>query len=138
MSAVSGLEIQTGKVPGTEVRRTPAPRPAIVGAMILGLVVVQFVFLGLVFSALVQNLRADPKLGIPDANNAATHDPAITHAPLGTMLINEQTIVSFWIAGIFFSLSAAVFLYQRYFRDHVTIVKKRFRKWEDEGVQLHG
>jgi hypothetical protein len=135
---VSGLEIQTGKVPGTEVRRTPAPRPAVVGLMILGLVAVQFLFLGLVGMALWQNLIADEKAGIPHANNAAAHDPAITDAPLGTMLINEQTIVSFWIAGIFFSLSAALFLYQRYFRDHVTIVKKRFRKWEDEGVQLHG
>jgi hypothetical protein len=29
-----------------------------------------------------------------------------------------------------------VFLYQRGFVDHVTIAKKRFRKWEDEGVQF--
>ena len=54
-----------------------------------------------------------------------------------TFFNNEQTIVSFWIAIIFFALTYMIFLYQRFFKDHVTIYKKRFRKWEDEGVQLH-
>lgn len=134
--AVSSLEIQTGKVPGTVVRRTEAPRPALAGALILGLVVIQFVFLALVSMAIWQDIVADPKKHIPDANNAAAHDPAISAAPLGKLFLNEQTIVSFWLACLFFSFSYMVFLYQRYFRDHTTIVKRRFRKWEDEGVQL--
>ncbi len=133
---MAGLEIQTGKVPGTEVRRTAAQRPAIVGAMILGLFIVQMIFLVLVSMAIWQDIVADPKKHIPDANNAAGHDPSISHAPLGSLFINEQTIVSFWLACLFFSFSFMVFLYQRYFRDHVTVVKRRFRKWEDEGVQL--
>jgi hypothetical protein len=133
---VSSLEIQTGKVPGTELRRSPAERPALVGAMILGLFLVQLLFLALVGMALYQDFISDGKK-IPDANNAAGHDPAIDHAPLGTLFKNEQTIISFWIACIFFSLAHMVFLYQRFFKDHVTIAKRRFRKWEDEGVQLH-
>jgi hypothetical protein len=133
---VASLEIQTGKVPGTEIRRSPAERPALVGAMILGLFVVQMIFLVLLGMALYQDAIADGKK-VPDANNAAGHDPAIDHAPLGTLFKNEQTIISFWIACIFFSMAYMVFLYQRYFKDHVTIAKRRFRKWEDEGVQLH-
>jgi hypothetical protein len=133
---VASLEIPTGKTPGAEIRRTPAQRPAFVGALILGLFLVQLVFLFLVGSALYQDGISDGKK-IPDANNAAAHDPAIDHAPLGTLFKNEQTIISFWIACIFFSLAYTVFLYQRFFKDHVTIAKRRFRKWEDEGVQLH-
>ena len=122
---MSGLEVQTGKVPGTIIRTTPAPRAALVGAMILGLIVLQFVYVVLVFQALFAG-----------ANNAAGHDPAIDGAPLGGLFKNEQTIISFWLAGIFFCLSFAIFLYQRHFVDHVTIAKKRYRKWEDEGVQF--
>lgn len=133
---MASLEVQTGKVPGTVVRSTKASRPAFVGALILGLFVVQLIFLGLVSMAIWQDMIADPKKGIPDANNAAEHDPAIESAPLANLFVNEQTIVSFWLACLFFAFSYMVFLYQRYFRDHTTIVKKRFRKWEDEGVQL--
>jgi hypothetical protein len=133
---VSSLEIPTGKVPGTEIRRSPAERPAVVGAMILGLLVCQLIFLFLIGSALYQDAIGDGKK-VPDANNAAAHAPAIDHAPLGTLFKNEQTIISFWIACVFFCLAHMVFLYQRYFKDHVTIAKRRFRKWEDEGVQLH-
>jgi hypothetical protein len=130
------LEIQTGKVPGTVIRASPAERPALVGAMILGLFLCQLIFLGLIGMALYQDAISDGKK-VPDANNAAAHHPAIDHAPLGTLFKNEQTIVSFWIACVFFSLAYMVFLYQRFFKDHVTIAKRRFRKWEDEGVQLY-
>jgi hypothetical protein len=124
-----GLEIQTGKVPGTEVRRTAAPRPKIVGLMILGLT-------GITWAMLILTIWA-----VHDgANDAAKHDPAIPdwHVPYTPIVLfkNEQTIISFWISIAFFSMSFAGFLYQRYFRDHVTIAKKRFRKWEDEGVQF--
>lgn len=128
----SGLEIQTGKVPGTVIRSTPAQRPAFVGLLILILAAIELVFVVLVFMAVASG-----------ANNAAAHDPAI---PKGTIDIyfqqiqffsNEQSIVSFWLACIFFCLFEIIFLYQRFFLDHVTIAKKRFRKWEDEGVQLH-
>lgn len=133
---MSGLEIPTGKVPGTEIRRSPAERPAFVGALILGLFVCQLIFLFLIGGALYQDFIANGK-DIPDANNAAAHDPAIDGAPLGTLFKNEQTIVAFWIACVFFCLAEMLFLYQRFFKDHVTIAKRRFRKWEDEGVQLH-
>lgn len=120
-----GLEVATGKTPGTEIRRTPAPRPRIVGLMILGLTGIVWLMLVLVFWAVASG-----------ANNAAEHAPEISDAPLGGLFLNEQTIISFWLALAFFSMSYAAFLYQRYFRDHVTIAKKRFRKWEDEGVQF--
>lgn len=120
-----GLEVPTGKVPGTEIRRTPAPRPQIVGLMILGLTGVVYLMLWLIIAAVMNG-----------ANNAAQHAPEISDAPLGGLFLNEQTIISFWIAIAFFSMSYAGFLYQRYFRDHVTIAKKRFKKWEDEGVQF--
>lgn len=134
-----GLEIQTGKTPGTVVRTTPAARPAIVGAMILALFLIQLLFFGLIAKALWQDAISDPSADpvVPDANNAAGHDPAIDNAPMGTMFKNEQTIISFWISMTFFCLFGMIFLYQRYFKDHITITKKRFRKWEDEGVQLH-
>lgn len=119
------LEVQTGKVPGTEVRRTAATRPPIIGLMILGLTGIVWLMLVLVFVAVAN-----------DANNAAKHDPAIESAPLAGLFVNEQTIISFWLAIAFFSMSFAAFLYQRYFRDHVTIAKKRYKKWEDEGVQF--
>ena len=128
-----GLEIPTGKVPGTEIRRTPAERPAFIGMLILAGCLIILLFAALFFWAVASG-----------ANNAAAHDPSI---PEGTISIfgfisfgffkNEQTIVSFWLACMFFTLSYVLFLYQRYFVDHVTIAKKRFRKWEDEGVQLH-
>jgi len=129
---VAGLEIQTGKVPGTEVRRTPAPRPAFIGALIVILAVIEFTFVVLVFMAIAHH-----------ANNAAAHDPRIPDGTINiyfqhiTFFKNEQTIVSFWLACIFFCLFEIIFLYQRFFLDHVTIAKRRFRKWEDEGVQLH-
>lgn len=128
----NGLEVQTGKVPGTVIRRTPAPRPAFIGFLIVVLAVIEFVFVALVFVAIANG-----------ANNAAAHDPAIPNGVvnIGFQKIeffkNEQTIVSFWLACVFFCLWYMVFLYQRFFTDHVTIAKRRFRKWEDEGVQLH-
>jgi beta-lactamase regulating signal transducer with metallopeptidase domain len=129
---VAGLEVQTGKVPGTEIRRTPASRPAFIGFLILVLAAIELVFVGLVFTAIGNG-----------ANDAAAHDPAIPNSSINMgfqrieFFLNEQTIISFWISIIFFSLWYMIFLYQRFFKDHVTINKKRFRKWEDEGVQLH-
>jgi len=129
---VAGLEVQTGKVPGTVIRRTPAPRPAFIGFLILVLAVIELVFVGLVFTAVANG-----------ANNAAAHDPAIPNGEVNIyfqhieFFKNEQTIISFWLACIFFCLFYIIFLYQRFFTDHVTIAKRRFRKWEDEGVQLH-
>ena len=32
---MAGLEVQTGKVPGTVIRSTPAPRPPFVGLLIV-------------------------------------------------------------------------------------------------------
>ena len=122
-----GLEIATNKTPGVEVRRTLAPRPPFVGLMILGLMAIEFLFMVLVFWAVING-----------ANNAAQHDPAIENAPLGGLFLNEQTIISFWLGCTFFCLFTVILLYQRFFMDHVTIAKRRFRKWEDEGVQLHG
>ena len=136
-----GLEIPTGKVPGTVVRATPAERPAFAGLLILALTAIEFVFVILVFWAVAN-----------DANNAAALDPAIPQVsfdippgpdqvvpPFYTVpfFLNEQTLISFWLACIFFCLFMIILLYQRFFLDHVTIAKKRFRKWEDEGVQLH-
>jgi hypothetical protein len=128
-----GLEIQTGKTPGAEVRRTPAPRPAFIGLLILGLLGIILLMAGLVFTAIASG-----------ANNAAAHHPDIPEVSFTifgfkevSFFKNEQTIISFWLSIIFFSLFYMIFLYQRFFKDHVTINKKRFRKWEDEGVQLH-
>ena len=129
---MAGLEVQTGKVPGTVVRRTPAPRPAFIGLLIVALAAIELVFVALVFMAVASG-----------ANNAAAHDPAIPNGEINIyfqkieFFKNEQTIVSFWLACIFFCMWYIVFLYQRFFTDHVTIAKRRFRKWEDEGVQLH-
>lgn len=129
---MAGLEVQTGKVPGTEVRRTPAPRPPFIGFLILLLAAIELVFVALVFIAIGNG-----------ANNAAAHDPAIPNGSINMgfqkieFFLNEQTIISFWLACIFFCLFGIIFLYQRFFMDHVTIAKRRFRKWEDEGVQLH-
>ena len=129
---MAGLEVQTGKVPGTVIRRTPAERPAFVGFLILVLAAIELLFVVLIFMAIGAG-----------ANNAAAHDPAIPNATLNMgfrqieFFLNEQTIISFWLACVFFCLFGIIFLYQRFFLDHVTIAKKRFRKWEDEGVQLH-
>ncbi len=129
---MAGLEIQTGKVPGTVIRRTAASRPAFIGLLIVLSAIIELTFVVLVFWALAK-----------DANSAQGLDPSI---PQGTIDIyfqkipfftSEQTLISFWLACIFFMLWFIIFLYQRYFVDHVTIAKKRFRKWEDEGVQLH-
>ena len=129
---MAGLEVQTGKVPGTEVRRTPATRPPFIGFLILVLAAIELLFVVLVFMAIGAG-----------ANNAAAHDPAIPNGSINMgfqkieFFLNEQTIISFWLACIFFCLFGIIFLYQRFFLDHVTIAKRRFRKWEDEGVQLH-
>lgn len=129
---MAGLEVQTGKVPGTVVRRTPAPRPAFIGLLIVASALLELVFVTLVFWAVGTG-----------ANSASGLDPRI---PVWTLdiyfqkipfFISEQTLISFWLACIFFLLWYILFLYQRFFVDHVTIAKKRFRKWEDEGVQLH-
>lgn len=127
-----GLEIQTGKVPGTEVRRTPAPRPPVVGLMILALSLLTLLFVGLVLYSLMPSLFHHP-----EANNAAAIDPQIKAHGIWVPFINEQTIISFWIGCSFVCVALMTLLWQRYFVDHVTIAKKRFRKWEDEGVQLH-
>lgn len=121
-----GLEIQTGKVPGTEIRRTVAPRPAFIGFLIVCMGAIVLLFLTLILMALING-----------ANNAATVDPQIVKHGVWVPFLNEQTVVSFWIGCAFVALSFMTLLYQRYFIDHVTIAKKRFRKWEDEGVQLH-
>ncbi len=121
-----GLEIQTNKTPGQVIRDTPAERPAFIGLCILGLTVVELVFVYLTFAAIFAG-----------ANSATAVDPAISAAPFGDILKSEQQIISFWLAGAFYCLSFIIFLYQRFFMDHVTIAKRRFRKWEDEGVQLH-
>ncbi len=127
------LEIQTGKVPGTEIRRTPAERPAFVGLLIVAMTLVEFLFVVLIFWAIGSG-----------ANNASAHDPAIPNGTINLGFVqfeffnNEQVIISFWLACAFFCLWYILFLYQRFFLDHVTIAKRRFRKWEDEGVQLHG
>lgn len=119
------LEIPTNKTPGDEIRRTAAPRPAIVGFMIVALTALQLVLTGLVFYAVGQGW------------NSPVHvTPGVHNAPLGTILKSDQQIISAWLAGIFYCLGTIIFLYQRYFTDHVTIAKRRFRKWEDEGVQL--
>ena len=120
-----GLEIPTNKTPGDEIRRTAAPRPAFVGLMILSLAVIEFVLLGLVFNAIWEGW-----------NSPHTMTEEVTAAPLSGLFGGDQRIISSWLAGIFFSMGMITLLYQRYFMDHVTIAKKRFRKWEDEGVQL--
>src|SRR5688572_27594500 len=95
----NGLEVQTGKVPGTVVRTTPAPRPAFIGFLILVLAAIELLFVVLVFMAIGAG-----------ANNAAAHDPAIPNFKLNMgfqtieFFLNEQTIVSFWLACIFFCL----------------------------------
>lgn len=120
-----GLEIPTNKVPGTEVRRTPGTRPAMAGLMILALTAIQLVFVGLIFNAVANGWNS------PSAVAPAVHD-----AFFGKVLKSDQQIISAWLAGVFYCLAFTIFLYQKYFMDHVTIVKRRFRKWEDEGVQL--
>ena len=129
---MAGLEVQTGKVPGTVIRRTVASRPPFIGLLIVAMSLIELVFVVLVFWAVGTG-----------ANSAAGLDPRI---PVWTLdiyfqkipfFISEQTLISFWLACIFFCLWYIIFLYQRFFVDHVTIAKKRFRKWEDEGAQLH-
>lgn len=121
-----GLEIATNKAPGAEIRSTPAPRPAIVGLMILALTAIELVFVYLVFDAVF----------VRGANSPTVTTPEVAAAPLGSWFDSDQRIISLWLAGAFFNLSFIVFLYQAYFMDHVTVAKRRFRKWEDEGVQF--
>ncbi len=129
---MAGLEVQTGKVPGTVIRRTPAPRPPFIGLLIVASALLELLFTVLVFWAIGKG-----------ANSAAGLDPRIPTFTLDIyfrqipFFISEQTLISFWLACIFFLLWYIIFLYQRFFVDHVTIAKRRFRKWEDEGVQLH-
>ncbi len=124
-----GLEIATNKVPGTTIRETEAQRPAFIGLCIVALTVIEFVFV-----ALVLNITLFP--GTAEPLSAYQMDPEVEAAPLAKWFISEQQIVSLWLAGSFFTLSFIIFLYQRFFMDHLTIAKKRFRKWEDEGVQF--
>ncbi|MGB0652462.1 MAG: DUF7318 family protein [Thermoplasmatota archaeon] len=121
-----GLEVPTNKTPGAVIRDSPAPRPAIIGFCILALTAIELVFMLLVFVAIGNG-----------ANQATDRHPGIAELPLGNVLANEQSIISFWLACTFFCLGFITLLYQRYFMDHVTVAKRRFRKWEDEGVQLH-
>lgn len=127
-----GLEVPSAKTPGDVIRVTPAERPAFIGLCILALTGIELLFAVLVFWAVANG-----------ANNAAAHDPKIPDFTLSIyfqdirFFKNEQAIISFWLACIFFCLWYIIFLYQRFFKDHTTIAKRRFRKWEDEGVQLH-
>lgn len=126
---VVGLETPSAKTPGEVLRVTPAPQPALVGYMILGLTALIFLFAGLVFTAVYDGASLAHL-------DAAAKDPAIDDAPLGGLFVNEQVLVSFWLACLFFCLFFITLLYQRFYTDHVLIAKRRFRKWEDEGVQL--
>jgi hypothetical protein len=137
-----GLDIPTPKVPGTEVRRTPARPTAVAGGLIFALLILELVFMGLVFSAVYDLDGFTPKLA---HLSAAGHDPAIPKFGFSIFgfkdvefFTSEQTLLSFWLACTFFCLFTIIMLYQRCFLDHVTVAKRRFRKWEDEGVQLHG
>ncbi len=120
-----GLEIETNKTPGEEIRRTAAPRPAAAGAIILMLTIVEFVLLVLVIQAVAAGW-----------NSPHTITEEVAQAPLSKIFKSDQQIISSWIAGIFFCIAWTALLYQRYFMDHLVIAKKRFRKWEDEGVQF--
>lgn len=120
-----GLEILTNKTPGEEIRRTPAPRPPIVGAMIIALLIIEFVLIALVFNAVASG-----------ANSPHTIQEDVAEAPLSGIFKSDQQIIASWLAGVMFCMSFIILLYQRYFKDHVTIAKRRFRKWEDEGVHL--
>ncbi len=122
---MSGLSVPTNKTPGEVLRHTPAPRPAIIGLSIVILMLAEIVFVTLVFWAISDG-----------ANDATAIDPEIQAAPMGFIFLNEQSLIAFWLACTFFCLSFIILLYQRYFTDHVTIAKYRYRKWEDEGVQL--
>jgi hypothetical protein len=120
-----GLEIETNKTAGEEIRRTEAPRPAMAGALILMLTVVEFVLLVLVIQAVAAGW-----------NSPHTVTEEVAAAPFAGILKSDQQIISAWIAGIMFCIAFTALLYQRYFMDHVILAKKRFRKWEDEGVQF--
>lgn len=124
-----GLEIQSSKVPGTEMRRTPASRPPMIGLCIVALTLIEFVFVALV-------IHITLFAGLEQPLSAHHMDPEVLAQPLAGLFISEQQVVSIWLAGAFFTLAWIVFLYQRCFMDHVTIAKRRFRKWEDEGVQF--
>ena len=120
-----GLEIPTNKTPGQEIRRTVPERPPMVGLMILSLTLLEFVFMGLIFNAVANGW-----------NSPHTLSPEVEGLPLAGIFKSDQQIISSWLAGSFYCLAFITFLYQRYFMDHVTIAKKRFRKWEDEGANL--
>ncbi len=124
-----GLEIPTNKEPGSLIRETPARRPQFIGLLILALTVIEFIFVGLVMDVTIIRPPEQPL-------SAHTMDPHVHEQPLAPLFISEQQIVAIWLAGSFFTLAFIIFLYQRFFMDHVTIAKRRFRKWEDEGVQF--
>lgn len=120
-----GLEIPTNKTPGDEIRRTPGERPQVVGLMIVLLTLLELVFFYLIFDAVANGY-----------NSPSAVTEGVAAAPLGGIFKSDQQIIASWLAGSFYCLSMIILLYQRYFMDHVTIAKRRFRKWEDEGVQL--
>jgi len=78
---MAGLEVQTGKVPGTVIRRTPAQRPAFIGMLIVAGALVELTFVVLVFWALAKG-----------GNSAAGLDPSI---PVWTLDIYFQQIPFF-------------------------------------------
>lgn len=118
-----GLEIPTNKTPGDVARVTEAPRPAIIGWAILALTALELVFAYLIFYAINNGYNSPTKV-----------TTAVANAPFGAILKSDQQIVAIWLAGLFYCLALIIFLYQRFFMDHVTIYKRRFKKLEDEGV----
>lgn len=132
-----GLEIKTNKTPGEDTRVTPAPRPPVVGVMIVLLTLIQLVLLGLVFYGIGFNCEnPDGQVGAC-ANSPSELQEDVAHAPLAGLVKSDQQVISLWLGALFVNLGFITLLYQRYFMDHVTIAKRRFRKWEDEGVQMH-
>jgi len=121
-----GLETPTGKTPGTETRITEAPQSAVVGLAILLLTGIELVLVVLVFYAVF----------VTGANSPTITSPDTAQAPLADWFGSDQRIISLWLGAIFVNLAYILFLYQGYFMDHVTVAKRRFKKWEDEGVQF--
>lgn len=124
-----GLEIQTNKTPGATIRETEGERPQIIGLCIVVMTLIEFVFLGLIMHITLFPGTEQPLLATGMA-------PEVESQFLAPLFVSEQQIVSMWLAGAFFNLSFIIFLYQRFFMDHLVIAKRRFGKWEDEGVQF--
>lgn len=121
-----GLETTTNKTPGTEVRVTPAPRPPVIGLAIVALTLLELLLVLLVFYNVL----------VVGANSPTGLSGETARAPLANWFDSDQRVISMWLGGIFINLSVIIFLYQGYFMDHITVVKRRFKKWEDEGVQF--